>query len=86
MCGVADVQKSIKKPKMPGSLRREAGCAQGVRTACGASCQTLHLQCDTWQVGASRVTETEVEIGPDLRAPGKKMQPRFMGAQVTRWS
>lgn len=24
--------------------------------------------------------------GPDLQAPGKKMQPRFMETQVTRWS
>lgn len=71
---------------MPGSLRRVAGSTRGMRAACGASCQTLHLQCDAWQVGASRVTEMEAEIGPDLRAPGKKMQPRFMGAQVTRWS
>lgn len=32
------------------------------------------------------MAEKKAVIGPDLRAPGKKMQPRFMGARVTRWS
>lgn len=89
ICGKLLFGKAQRSPKIgqvPGPPRPVAGCTQGTRAACGASCQTLHLQHDGWQVGAIRTMEKKAEIGPDLQAPGKKMQPRFMRAQVTHWS
>lgn len=79
-------QRSPNISQMPRPPRPVAGCTRGMRAACGASCQTLHLQHDGWQVGAIKTTEKEAEIGPDLQAPGKKTQPRFMRARVTHWS
>lgn len=79
-------QRKAKVGQMLGPPRTVAGCAQGTRAACGAGCQTLHLQHDGWQVGAIRAIAKKEEIGPDLQAPGKKMRPRFMRAQVTHWS
>lgn len=71
---------------MPGPLRTVAGCVQGRRAASEAICQALHLQHNVWQVGATGMMEKKAEIGPGVQAPEKKMQPRFTGAQVTRWS
>lgn len=78
-------RRAADTEQMSGSPKTVAGCVQGQRAACGADCQDT-LPAAQWQVGATRMMEKKAEVEPDLQTPGKKMQPRFMGAQVTRWS
>lgn len=59
-------QRRPKMGQMLEPLRTVAGCVQAMRAACGAGCQTLHLQPNGWQVEDARMTEKKEEIGPDL--------------------
>lgn len=59
---------------------------RGLRAAWGAGSQMLHLQHEGAGGRGGREDREEEGDGPDLQAPGKKTQPRFMETQVTRWS
>lgn len=51
---------------------------RGLRAACGAGCQLLHLQHNGWQVGGQEDRDEGGER-PDLQAPGKENAAKIYG-------